>query len=169
MAKLGREMAVPGDTLLLDERVADSFAEWARDAEPRLRQAMTASLGSQLGQEAAADALVYAWEHWDRVSGKDNPFGYVFVVCRNKARGMTFWRRPVFLDVEEYHPPQVEPGVAAAIARLTEKQRIVVMLVYGYEWSMSEVAELLGTKKTTVQKHAERGLARLRESLGVEL
>ena len=33
---------------------------------------------------------------------------------------------------------------------------------------MSEVAELLGTAKTTVQNHAERGLARLRSDLGVD-
>jgi RNA polymerase sigma factor (sigma-70 family) len=65
--------------------------------------------------------------------------------------------------------PHVEPGLPAAIARLPEKQRIVVSLVYGYEWTMSEVAELLGTAKTTVQNHAERGLARLRKTLGVEL
>ena len=42
-------------------------------------------------------------------------------------------------------------------------------LIYGYGWTMSEVAELLGTAKTTVQKHAERGLAKLRTTLGVEL
>ena len=119
-----------------------------------------------MGEDAAADALSFAWERWDQVRVKENPFGYVYVVGRNKARGMTFWRRPVFLDVEEYHPPTVEPEVAAAVARLSEKQRIVVTLLYGYEWSQSEVAELLGTSKTTVQKHAERGLERLRKTLG---
>ena len=162
-------MLLTDETLLRDGTVAASFAEWERDVEPRLRQALTASLGSQLGEDAAADALSFAWEQWDRVRAKENPFGYVYVVGRNKARRVTFWRRPVFLDVEEYHPPSVEPGVAAAVARLSEKQRIVVTLLYGYEWSMSEVAELLGTSKTTVQKHAERGLARLRKNLGVEL
>ena len=45
----------------------------------------------------------------------------------------------------------------------------MITLVYGYEWTLSEVAELLGTTKTTVQNHAERGLARLRKSLGVQL
>lgn len=160
---------VSGETWLRDETVTASFTEWARDVEPRLRQALTASLGSQLGEDAAADALAFAWEHWDRVGAKENPFGYVYVVGRNKARRMRFWRRPVFLDVEEVYPPSVEPGVAAAVARLSEKQRIVVTLLYGYEWSQSEVADLLGTSKTTVQKHAERGLARLRKNLGVDL
>jgi RNA polymerase sigma factor (sigma-70 family) len=46
---------------------------------------------------------------------------------------------------------------------------VVITLVYGYDWTLSEVAELLGTSKSTVQKHAERGLGKLRKSLGVEL
>lgn len=161
-------MVVSDRTLLLDEAVVDSFSEWAREAEPRLRHALNASFGPQVGTEAAVDALAHAWENWDRVGKKDNPLGYVFGVGRNKARRMTLRRRPVFLQVQQDRLPHVEPGLPSAIARLSEKQRIVVMLLYGHEWSQRDVAELLGMKRTTVQKHAERGLARLREILGVE-
>ena len=139
------------------------------DAEPRLLHALTAAFGSAVGSEATSDALSWAWENWDRVSVKDNPLGYVYGVGRNKARQTNWWRRPLFFDVPEQQLPNVEPGLPAAIAGLSEKQRIVVTLLYGYEWTMSEVAELLGTKKPTVQKHAERGLARLRKTLGVDL
>ncbi len=155
--------------MLPDEIVVDSFTEWVREAEPRLRNALTASFGSQVGKDAAIDALSHAWEHWDRIRMKDNPLGYVYGVGRSKARRMVSPRRAMLLDVPQQLLPHVEPGLPAAIARLPEKQRIVVSLVYGYEWTMSEVAELLGTAKTTVQKHAERGLARLRKTLGVEL
>ncbi len=155
--------------MLPDEIVVDSFTEWVQVAEPRLRHALTASFGSQVGKDAATDALSHAWEHWDRIRMKDNPLGYVYGVGRNKARRMASPRRAMFLDVPQQVLPHVEPGLPAAIARLPEKQRIVVSLVYGYEWTMSEVAELLGTAKTTVQNHAERGLARLRKTLGVEL
>ena len=156
-------------TLVLEGTAVESFSEWARDAEPRLSHALIAAFGSQLGQEAAADALAHAWEHWDRVSAKTNPLGYVYGVGRNKARRMSLRRRPVIFDVPQGRLPQVEPGLLGAVAGLSEKQRIVVTLLYGYDWSLSEVADLLGTGKTTVQKHAERGLARLREALGVEL
>ncbi len=152
-----------------DEIVVDSFTEWVQVAEPRLRHALTASFGSQLGKDAATDALSHAWEHWDRIRMKDNPLGYVYGVGRNKARRMASPGRAMFLDVPQQLLPHIEPGLPAAIARLPEKQRIVVSLVYGYEWTMSEVAELLGTAKTTIQNHAERGLARLRNTLGVEL
>ncbi len=156
--------------MLPDETVVDSFTEWAEQAESRLRHALTAAFGPQIGKEAAADALAHAWEHWDRVRVKDSLLGYVYGIGRNKARRMVRRRRPpVFGEVTPQRLPDVEPGLPMALAGLPEKQRIVVILLHGYQWTMSEVAELLGTAKTTVQNHAERGLARLRATLGVEL
>ena len=163
-----RRGTLTAETLLREETAVDSFTEWAQGAEPRLRRALTASFGPQVGTEAAAYALAYVWERWDRVGVRDNPLGYAYVVGRNKARRITLRRRPLFPDLGQQRLPHVEPGLPAAIARLTEKQRIAVTLVYGYDWTMSEVAELLGTRKTTVQNHAERGLARLRRALGVD-
>jgi DNA-directed RNA polymerase specialized sigma24 family protein len=157
---------------LSNESLVDSFTEWAERVEPRLRHALTASFGSQLGKDAAADALVHAWLHWDAVRVSDNRLGYVYGVGRNMARHSArrrARRRPLFLPVVVQRLPDVEPGLPAAIAGLPERQRVVITLVYGYEWTLSEVAELLGATKTTVQNHAERGLARLRKSLGVTL
>lgn len=155
--------------MLQDETLVDSFTDWATYAEPRLRKALTASFGIEVGKEATADALSLAWESWGEIRDKDNPLGYVFGVGRNKARRMKSRRLDIFLEVPQQRLPHVEPGLPAAIASLPEKQRVVVALLYGYQWSMSEVAELLGIAKTTVQNHAERGMARLRKRLGVEL
>jgi RNA polymerase sigma factor (sigma-70 family) len=153
---------------LLNESAVDSFTEWAAQCEPKLRHALTASFGPQLGKDAAADALAHVWEHWSDVRSKPNPIGYAYGVGRNMAR-RSARRRLVFLPVATERLPNVEPRLPAAIAALPERQRVVITLLYGYEWTMSEVADLLGTAKTTVQNHAERGLARLRKSLGVDL
>jgi hypothetical protein len=59
-------MLIPEDTK------ADSFTEFARATEQRLRVALCAALGPERGREAAADALAYGWEHWDRISEMDN-------------------------------------------------------------------------------------------------
>lgn len=152
-----------------DQTAVDSFTEWAEQAEPRLRHALTAAFGPQIGKEAAADVLADSWEHWDRIKVKVNPLGYVYGMGRNRARRMARRRRPAFLEVPRQQLPDVEPGLPMALAGLSEKQRIVVILLHGYQWTMSEVAELLGTAKTTVQNHAERGLAGLRKTLGVKL
>lgn len=144
-----------------------SFTEWATEAEPKIRQSLTAAFGVQVGKDAAADALALAWEQWNQVSVMENPIGYVYGIGRNKARRMKTRRQPMFVDVPEQLLRNVEPGLPAAVADLPERQRIAVTLLHGYGWTMSEVAELLGTKKTTVQNHAERGLAKLRNALGV--
>ncbi len=44
---------------------ADTFEAFVRDAEPRLRRALVAAYGPEQGRDAAAEALAYAWEHWD--------------------------------------------------------------------------------------------------------
>lgn len=45
----------------------ESFTVFAREVEPRLRYALTAALGQELGHEAAAEAMAYGWEHWGRL------------------------------------------------------------------------------------------------------
>jgi len=43
----------------------------------------------------------------------------------------------------------------------------VVMLLHCYDWTMTEVAEVLGVSKGTVQSYDTRGMRRLRRQLGV--
>ena len=64
--------------------------------------------------------------------------------------------------------PWFEPGLLTALAALSERERVTVMLVHGLEWTYSETAELLGVSKSTVQTQAKRGMAKLRRQLGVD-
>ncbi len=156
--------------MVADGTIVDSFTAWAEEAEAKVRHALTASFGPQLAKDATADALAHAWEHWDRIQEKENPVGYVYGIGRNKARRLARPRVPAtFFPVPPDRLPDVEPDLPAALADLPERQRTVLVLLHGYQWTMSEVAELLGMGKSTVQKHAERGLARLRRRLGVTI
>jgi RNA polymerase sigma factor (sigma-70 family) len=58
-------------------------------------------------------------------------------------------------------------GCRTALESLTHRQRLAVVLVYGYGWQLREVAETCGLAVTTVQNHLERGLAKLRTALEV--
>ncbi len=71
---------------LSDQSLTESFEVFFKETEPRLRDALSATLGSEPGREAAADALAFGWEHWDRVSSMENPAGYLYVVGRNNRR-----------------------------------------------------------------------------------
>ena len=56
---------------------------------------------------------------------------------------------------------------SAQLAGLSDRERIAVVLVNGFEWSLAEVAELSGVSKSTVQTQVERGMAKLRAGMGV--
>ena len=151
------------------EPEAETFDEFVERAERRLREALTATLGSEAGREATADALAYGWEHWSRVGRLENPAGYLYAVGRNNQRRRYRRRQRVLMEVDPERTPWVEPELPAALAALPDQQRIVVVLLHCFEWTMSEVADLLDVSKSTVQSHAERGIARLRSRLGVVL
>ncbi len=150
---------------MADRVTMDSFTEFVQLVEPRLKRALVAAFGREAGLDAAADALSHGWEHWEKVREMDNPAGYLFGVGRNKARSR---RRtaPVFPEVPAQHEPWIEPDLPVAMGRLSESQRTAVLLIHGYEWTLAEVAELLGVSVPTVQKHAERGMTKLRRKIG---
>ncbi len=154
--------------MLRSDAKVEAFTHFVETHEVKLRGALIASLGSDVGREAAAEALAYGWEHWDRVSGMDNPIGYLYRMGRNRG-GRMHRRRQVLLPPSQVTgEPWVEPGLPAALAALPERQRVVVWLVHSADWSMSEVAALLGISKSSVQRHAERGLGKLRRAMGVK-
>jgi len=154
--------------LIPKETKADSFTEFVAAREKQLRVALTAAYGPERGREAAAEALAYGWEHWDRIRTMENPAGYLYRVAQNKAK--RFNRRHLSMPtVEHGHEPWIEPALPAELAKLPDRQRVVVALLHGYQWSLSEVAQFLDVSKSTVQNHNERGLKRLRTRLGVEL
>lgn len=144
-----------------------SFATFAKEAEPRLHYALSAAFGVQRARGALTDALSYAWEHWDKVGTVENPSGYVYRIAHRYALRVDRRGYPMRQVVAVNHPPWVEPGLSDALARLSPKQRQVVVLVEGFEWTHRETAELLGIAPSTVQKHLERGLVKLRSALGV--
>ena len=143
-----------------------TFTRFVTEVQPRLRRALTARWGAERGREATADALAWAWEHWDRVEGLDNPAGYLYRIGYRRAIRS---RRPLRLIVAPAvsEDPIVEPELDHALTRLTERQRTAVLLIHGFGWTHREVADMLGITIPSVQKHAERGLSKLQHALGV--
>lgn len=147
-----------------------AFTEFVGDIGPKLRQSLIAALGPETGREAAADALAWAWEHWAKLQAMDNPGGYLYRLGRNRANS-SLRRRPVFPPHEREIQDDywVEPGLPAALAQLSEMQRVAVLLVHGFGWTYREVAEHVRVASGTVQVHVNRGMAKLRTDLKVEL
>ena len=140
------------------------FETFVRDVEPRLSRALAAAYGFEDGRDATAEALAYAFEHWDRLQHVANLPGYLFRVGLSRSRQR---RQPVVFAVPDSADHAFEPGLPDALSSLTQRQRLAVVLVHGYGYTLREVAELTGIRPTTVQNHLTRGLARLRARMGV--
>jgi len=150
----------------LDQRQA--FTRFVKETEPRLSYALAAAYGFEVGAEATADALAWAWEHWDEVQRKRNPAGYLYRVGQSKARRYHRPRR-LFPPMPVAEAPLVEPGLVDALADLSKNQRVALVLIRGMEFSEREVAELLGISRWSVRTHAERAMRRVRAALGVTI
>ena len=146
------------------QRLVDDFTGFCTAHEPRLRHALIATCGPEIGREATADALEYGWAHWDRISVMDYPVAYLYRVGRSCAK--KYRKRQGLADAPAAVAAHwVEPKLIPALQRLSRRQRTAVVLIHSFDWTHAEVAALLGVTIPTVQKHVARGLAKLRRAL----
>jgi RNA polymerase sigma-70 factor (sigma-E family) len=125
--------------------------------------------------EVAADALVAAWEHWDRVCASDHPVAYVRRMVINlsisKVRGRMRERRKLraLLTGVEHLARAVDTAavidVRAALNELPPGRRACVVLRYAFDLSESEVAETLQISVGTVKSQTARAASQLRALL----
>ena len=145
-----------------------TFEEFVATVGRQVRAGLVAANGAHAGADAAAEAMAYAWEHWDRMQAMENPAGYLFRVGQSAARRQ---RRQASTDRLFPPPPaaevEVEPALLPALERLSEMQRVCVVLVHGYGYGQTEAARLLDVSPSSVRTHLERGMRTLREQLEV--
>jgi DNA-directed RNA polymerase specialized sigma24 family protein len=143
------------------------FEAFYVEAEPKLRRALVAALGATRGREGVAEALAYAWEHWERIEPMQHPLAYLFRVGQSRTRSRP--SRTMFPSPAEAELPWIEPGLPKALEALSEHQRVAVVLAHGFDWTHREIADLLDVSSSTVQNHVERGIAKLRTALEVSV
>jgi DNA-directed RNA polymerase specialized sigma24 family protein len=148
-------------------KLSTAFTEFMADAEPRLRRALVARYGMQLGRDATLDAMVYGWRHWDRVSAMANPVGYLYRVGTSSVRPQK--EPPPLREVSDQHEPWIEPELEASLDALTEQQRVVVVLRHSFEWTYEEIAEFLDVSVSSVRTQLARGMEKLRTALEVSV
>lgn len=100
---------------------------------------------------------------------------WLTVTARNHCRDVlkSSWRRRrVALDalpeIPAWSAAEPEGEVLAKLLSLPEKYKTVLYLYYFEEYSIKEIAELLGRRESTVQTQLSRGRGRLKLDLGGE-
>jgi RNA polymerase sigma-70 factor (sigma-E family) len=151
----------------------DGFRDFVVAATPALsRSAYLLTGDHQLAEDLLQSALANTYRHWRRVRD-GNPRAYVRRAMVHEHT--SWWRRG---RASERLSPDPPPGrdraddpadrtaarltLAAALARLTPRQRAVIVLRYYDDQTEAETARLLGCTVGTVKRHAHEALARLR-------
>lgn len=146
-----------------------SFAEFYRLHHPKIARSLAMNFGdSELGREAADEAMTRAYTNWGTVSGHDNPAGWVYRVGLNWGRS---WfrragRRLPWLDHSSTELPETsDPALRAALLKLNHKHRAVVVCRYFLDWSTNQTAAALEIPAGTVKSRLHLALAELRSQL----
>jgi RNA polymerase sigma-70 factor (sigma-E family) len=151
----------------------DEFVEFARASSGRLMHAAFLLTGDRhQAEEAAQAALVRTYAAWSRVRRKD-AYAYTRTVLTNLVTDQ--WRRPMREYATEYLPERPMPRDVAddvtrrqwlidALAALSARERVVIVLRYFFDMSEADVARELDLSVGTVKSLNSRGLAKLRIS-----
>lgn len=134
-----------------------------------LRTAYALTANHHDAEDLLQASLVKAAAAWHRVGEQPEPYVRRILYHENISR----WRRRRVdehpTDVPPDRPAPGEPGsidrvlVQRALARLTPKQRTVLVLRFLEDLTEQQTAELMGVRPGTVKSQTRYALARLRE------
>jgi RNA polymerase sigma-70 factor (sigma-E family) len=147
----------------------DAFRAFVVARRPALlRSALLLTGDYHLAEDLVQTALSRLALHWSRVAASGAPEAYVRRILFTSH--VSWWRRPRVREVLADPPDRsiVDVGVEdrlvlrAALAKLTPKQRAVLVLRYYEDFTEVQVAELLGIGVGTVKSQTRHALGRLR-------
>jgi RNA polymerase sigma-70 factor (sigma-E family) len=127
-------------------------------------------------EEIVQSTLTRVALRWRFVEGKDNPDGYVrralvraCIDSGKRRRRESVTERIPDIGVPDAASRHADADqVRRALAALPPRQRAVLVLRYLDDASEARTAEVLGCSVGTVKSQAAKGLAKLREVVGVE-
>ena len=121
-----------------------------------------------VAEELVQDAFVSVTQSWD---GLDRPGAYLRTSVVNKCISAlrrraveNRYRASVPRESDNWIPEQLIE-LRSALARLSDRQRTVVVLRYFADIPDAEIAEALGVRPATVRSLAHRAMAVLRKEL----
>ena len=151
-----------GQPVALD-RVGRLEALYRTEYRGMVRLAFTLVGDSAEAEEIVQDSLLEVFRRWDQIR---EPGAYLRCAVVSRCRTLLSRRRMI-----AQHPPEPASLSPDAIdmwdmlAKLTDEQRIAVVLRYYGGYRAAEIADIAGIPAATVRSHLRRGLAALRKEL----
>lgn len=171
-------------TLVLQATNSDAALAEKHDAFGKLVQAFQdmafacayAVLGDcQLAEDAAQEAFISAWQRLDQLRQPDAFPGWLRRIVLTRCNRLTRAKRPQLTTLDdgtqvpsllenqqiEIERNEVKNAVFAAIEKLPENDRLVIVLFYLQEQSQLEISAFLEVPVTTVAKRLHSARVRL--------
>lgn len=134
---------------------SSSFEAFFNDEAPTLfRRLCTVTGNSSEAEEIMQDAFLALWERWDRISGMDDPTGYLYRTAMNVFRKRT--RRAALVirrtfasapDPTPFSEIDLQQDLLTALAELSPRQRAALVLTDVLDYSSEEAGRLLGSRR----------------------
>lgn len=147
-----------------------SFERFFHEMEPQLRRLAVLYTGDvDQAHDLAQEALVRAWEYWEKVSRHPHPDAWCRTVLHNLAVSRLRRRRLERLAARRTdrvpEPSTEHIDVSAALRRLPANQRRAVLLHYVLGFSTEEISQEVGAPAGTVRSW----LSRARQTMAAAL
>jgi RNA polymerase sigma factor (sigma-70 family) len=152
----------------------DAMAAFVRRFQARVYGLALSVVGdSGLAEEVAQDAFMRAWRHAAAYDPRRaRVVTWLLTITRNLAVDAIRLRRDRLLAAfrEEMNEPEYDGAewLRAGLRELPTDHARPVVLAVAYGWTAKEIAELEGIPLGTAKTRIRRGLARLRQALGVK-
>jgi len=165
-----------GKEAVFDSVQAARYEAIVRGSAQRLVQMLdVVFLDRELAADAAQDAYLQLYLHWDKVGGSAQPEAWLYRVAVNRCKD---YRRQLARGARLLHrlaasssPRSVdnlwEPadGFIAVLRKLPARQRIATALFYQADMSILEVSRTMGISEGAVNSHLNRARRTLKQTL----
>ena len=147
---------------------ADVSRLFAAERVPMVHLATLLVGSPAVAEELVQDAFMAVTKQWDRL---DRPGAYLRTSVVNRCKSALRRRavesryRTLVSEESDYGIPEQLMELRDALACLSDRQRIVVVLRYFADMADADIAEALGARPATVRSLAHRAMAVLRKEL----
>jgi len=169
----GNAQADEGTEVALSELTFEEL--FASEYRALFRSLFLITGNPQEAEELMQDAFLKVWERWDRVCRMENPNGYLYRVAMNVARSRIRRLRLAAKHVvgagpgeDPFAAADLRDEVVRALSRLSERQRMALVLTDLLDLSADEAAQLLRVRTPTIRSLASQARATLRVTMRVD-
>ena len=180
VSRLGRGATDPdgGLRVLARQDTHEAFTAFFAAEHPRMVRTVYLVVHDHgRAEEIVQDAFVQLLDHWETVSGYEQPGAWVrrvairmAVRAGNRERMRSLLERRSRTEADEVSEPDgTSDEVLAAVRTLPTNQRAAVVLHYFEDRPVAEIADALGCAPATARVHLYKARQRLAELLHEEV